>query len=368
MRYKQIFLILLGSFILAQGQEEVVLREQLPHYIVKIEGSVIFNRSVWANQERYPLQIYTPVYLGDFFYLENSDAKIEIVCADLDTKIQIANVKFSGVECPNKGTNLNYKGVPVVNPSRSPILLGHIPTVLFPRATKIITNRPTFEWVSVVGASSYKAMLIDLYNSDENIYWETAVDTNKLDYPKDVNPLQINTQYLLEVIAYVEGQEFSSKEEDAVGISFSLLDPEKIDELQDNKRKLEQLKLDPHAQNFLEAKLYAKYELYQEALDTLMSTVNQGDFSVQYNIASLYWNTQKPEYAIDYFEKALLTAQNHDNFEGEAETQLSLANIFSSMGEHFTALKHYKAALTLYEKFGDQAKQAKINKILENYQ
>jgi hypothetical protein len=329
------------------------------HLVVDVQGQVTLKRSHWQIEN--PLSFGTEVALGDLLHLLEPSAQVAVLCADLSLEI-ISGQEFSSIACSEQNPVLYYRGDRIA-PVRAPPTL-NLPRVLSPRATKLLSNRPTFHWEAIEEAS-YTVRLKKLPN---DLVWETVTTDNYLPYP-DEPPLEPDVSYILEVEARVGDTSYFSSAEGIPNLGFRVLDETGREKVLSDAEKISALPLSEMARAFVLAKHYAGNELYAESLEQLSISDVALNFGPQYALGKLYNDVSLPDFAATHFTNALDLAVTHGNVEGEAQAHFQLARLADSVWNHIKrASYHYEAAQLLYHSLGDEKHALEVQVALERLQ
>lgn len=305
MLFKINLLVTLVSFSTLFAQQEHA------YHILDVEGKA-FYRNIYSPQESLkPLIRGTKLPSSDKFYIDvrEIDTKVTVACADLSNP-RVINLSYDS-------TSFNWCGTQSTKPQPR-LFLGRYhakglefiePKVLEPRATKLLVADPTFRWEKVINANSYTVILRDNYGN-------TACQKNNIVVTQYTcwENLPADTQYYLEVTAWVDGQIYTSKE--TTEIAFSILSTSERQVVENRELALINT-LDSLAKDYALAQLYMYHDLNLNALqrlepyDTWKNPQSQllNDFAIHYTLGELYIRTQQPKAAKHSLKKALEIAQ-----------------------------------------------------------
>ncbi len=143
--------------------------------------------------------------------------------------------------------------------------ISHLPYIITPRNTMILSDRPTIIWNLVPSSATYTVQLLG-----DNLLWVVETDTNSLPYPTEESSLTPELDYYLTVTT---DKNLSSTEENTIRIQV-LNTPEK-EALQTALNDLKQENLSPQAREILQASLYSHFGLYAQMITTLESYLNK---------------------------------------------------------------------------------------------
>ena len=346
-------MLAMASVAYAQNQEAGI------HIVIDMEGGATIERDGW--QREIPLQFGTLLKKGDLITLLDASAKVTVVCADL-SKREISGVLLSSVRCPEQIPALLYKGSEI-RPLRS-AAKGNIPKALAPRATKLLTNRPTFRWEAVKGATSYT---VALERVPSETMWRFQVPTNELSYPSGVALLEPGVLYTFQVTTVVKGVTYNSAEEKEPDLAFKVLSAKDAQAVGRDEVKIRDLGLREVPTAFVLANLYASNGLYMEAIESLNSVDKDGDnFAIQYTFGDLYVSIKLYGQAEFHFTNALGLARANKDPESQARAHVQIGKLFDLVrGNCDEAKIHFEHALDLYRQLGDENNIKEIEGMLE---
>ena len=324
------------------------------HLIVAVDGQATLKRSHWQIEN--PLTFGTEVVVGDLIHLLGESAQVKVLCADLSLET-LSGREFSSVGCSGEAPQLYYEGERLSRLRTSPQL--NLPRVLSPRATELLTNRPTFVWQAVPNAS-YTARLKAL---PDDVVWEVQTEMNTLAYP-DKPALKPGVSYVLEVAARVGDATYSSDDEELPNLGFSLLDDAKARAVREQEKIIRALPLSEEARAFALAHLYASNGLYAEAILQLES-INGTKESVDYLMGKLHETIRLPLHAERYYRQSLQMAHESRDLQRQALSSLALGRLFDIQYNNVAqGAEFYENARENYKTLGDAARAESIERVL----
>jgi Tetratricopeptide repeat len=236
-----------------------------------------------------------------------------------------------------------------------------IPYIISPRATYLLSNRPTFRWHRPVqGAKSYTVSLISPTLRKE-IWQKQNVTDNTLIYPSDQLPLEPGVEYSLEV--KVEGG--SSIEEEA-NVRFRLLDAQDADYVRSASALISKQQLPEETKSLLLAYLYSGYYLRAEAIELLEPLAAKSQTpAVHRLLGDLYQQVGLASLAEVYYLSAVKFANAAQNLDELAAAQAGLGEVYLALGDKRNAIDNLKRALELYEKLNNQPRIKQLQERLK---
>ncbi len=261
---------------------------------------------------------------------------VTILCADLSLHILTAE---GGNPCRVSQPDLFWEGERIINPMapNQPI-----PSVIYPRSTKILEERPLLRWRDN-GATSYAVSIVQ----DGGTIWEqTDVVGGELLYPSDAPPLQPGGSYLLEVRD--ETSNASSGQEGIPGRGFQLLTGAEVTAVRQKEMEIRALPLDEAGQQFVLAIYYTGQGLYGKAL-TALESANAVVDSPQIWLwqGRVLIAMRLKEDALVAYTTALILAEAIYDVESQAQAETMLWQL---TGEAM----HLDTAETLYQQFSNK--------------
>ncbi len=242
-----------------------------------------------------------------------------------------------------------------------------IPYAILPRATAILTNKPTLRWNAGVGANSFTLTV-----RGEGLNWTKQVNrsevcsgqTCEFTYPGNP-PLQLGTAYRL-VIEADNGR--SSAEETTGGLGFKLLDAAQPAEVNQILERIKAQGLSDISEALALANLYASYDLVSEAIQALEAvSQSQKTAEVYRQLGDLYRQIGLPLEAEVQYTEAIELAKPNNKLE-LAAAQAGLGEVNYALGRRDKALQLLQAAKTAYEELGDSEKVNELEERLTQVQ
>ncbi len=172
----------------------------------------------------------------------------------------------------------DIKSEPVANGNSSKII-----DIVSPRKTLVLSERPTFRWNEVPGASSYSVSLMD----GSETYWQQEVRGTEIVYPGNP-PLKQGVSYSLVIKS---DNDFSSESHlDKSELKFNLLDPESAQKIESKIEWISKQGLKPEVEALVSTTLYIEHGLNAKAVKTLEKLRVDGTqaFAVDRTLSKLY--------------------------------------------------------------------------------
>lgn len=136
-----------------------------------------------------------------------------------------------------------------------------------PVATKIMTPYPCFKWLPIQGVEEYECIIFD---GAGRVLWRCITNHTELTYPHEAPSLSSDEYYFWQVRRADKRQEYTPSEDLYIpyGIAyFSIMNPEKVAEIKETVREVEQnIRAEDEVSTLLLSIYYEKQELYEEAL------------------------------------------------------------------------------------------------------
>lgn len=220
----------------------------------------------------------------------------------------------------------------------------NFPSIVSPRATKLLDARPRLSWTSVSRATSYivKIQSLDGELWKQKIQSQSDVQIQEFEFPAGVT-LKPDVSYQL----VVEAEGRSSEESKDTNISFRLLSDTRT--IQKTVQEIESQTVKNYTRTFLTASLYTVYDLNYDALQLLKS-----DNSFRNNpeavrlIGDLYIKMGLLRLAEKQFLELLRSPlKQKDSIYGQYIANKRLGIIYGSLGNSEEEKKYNRAAANL---------------------
>jgi hypothetical protein len=251
----------------------------------------------------------------------------------------------------------------VLPPRESPADYGHVPVILSPRNTKLLTFAPTFRWTIVDGAKGYTVIV----RSPVGEVWRGETDQTELAYPADAPALSDGTTYLLSVEARLGAAAAPRVSTEAP--HFSILAPPEAEEIQALEEELKASPLKGSSQRFVLATLYAERGLYHAAITAYEALVADDEQSVYYcALGDLYVQIKLYCSAQEHYARAVDLATADGDKMGLAVAEAGLGRAYHGYGNADEALTHLQASLSLYEELGETEQAEQVSDLIAKVQ
>lgn len=290
---------------------------------------------------------------GKSFSILCSSLKLIKVKAKKDTETNIMDI------CPSVDkVVLSYKGSNFGRP-RNGGTNQLIPYIITPRKTKIINNKPLISWNEVPSVTNYNVRLRDA----SGVIWQKKVNDTEIIYPGNPS-LKPGVQYSIVVEA---NHNTSSQNEGIFGLSFSLLDNNKAQEVNTAIAKISQQELPQEVQAIALVHLYRSYDLIAKTIETLEMLVEQGtEATLVYQLlGDSYRQIRLNLLAKDAYLKGIELAKAED-IEQKAELQASLGKVYIILKNIEKAIDLFDEALEKYKFLGDSEQIKHLHQKLDN--
>ena len=347
---RYIIICLLISFALSNCAESSSRSNDAPeskyaglNILIETGGEIQLKRIEWDEYNNTSFGVI--LQRGDLLY-PDSDTKSVVLC-DNFTLWDVPAGMPSGLPsgCPSASDPIITRGKSEIGSTRGDYN-SQIPFIISPRATKILTDTPTFQWNPIEGSSSYEIRLLG-----ESIEWETSTSDTSIEYPGNP-PLKSGVTYLL-IIESNNGK--SSAEEQVPGLGFKLLDNISTQEIEEAAEYLKGLSLSSESEKYALAHIYIRYELFYEAIELLEELVNEGSNkpSINNTLGELYLAIGLDKHAKEKFQDAYNFTKSTIDKEGRAEALVGLSVANLNLRKSDLAISNLHDALNVYKELGD---------------
>ena len=303
--------------------------------LVSIRGQVQLKRRNWSNYR--PTAIGTALCQGDLLQL-NRGARAIVQCADPDQNLwlvpdNIASGVASGCHLPTQPAHTITQPI---TPTRDP-LLKHIPYIIYPHRTWLLSHKPTLRWTAVGGATNYVVRV-----SGPGVNWVREVNTTSIVYPGGPPLKPVEEGYLLTVEADSGGPPTKA--------TFGLLERQQATKVQAAAKRITQANLPPEAKTLALAELYIGRGLIAEATQLLETATGSQIPAVHYLLGELYAQVELFTQAVASYQQASKLAQIYKDTEAQAMAAYRLAEVYQVLGEEDKAAYWSKQAHIVYSK------------------
>ena len=315
--------------------------------VISLEGHAKVLRAGWNRSV--PVRRFMRLWQGDKVRVERQ-SKLIVAC--VGGKHLLAPGSH-GLPC--KGGGPGALGAGPIETQNGPIVArlrggpsGVFPTLISPRATKLLGARPVFRWTPVAGESRYRVRVRGV-----GVNWsvEAQEGRTQIAYPADAPPLQPGAPYLVTVDAAGEG---ASGPPAQPAPAFTLLAPEEALAVRAAEQKIKALGLGAASADFLIAELYASQELNAEAAERLEALAKTSREPLVFrSLGRIYVKIGVLENAQQAYLRALALSRAQNDLEGQALSHHALGLMDEARGNLSGALQRLQTAAGLYERMGD---------------
>ena len=227
----------------------------------------------------------------------------------------------------------------------------HIPYVISPRNTWLVTDQFTIRWHPVPDATQYTVRLWRWSDERDELdwrVWHTSVNAVQVDYQGQV-PLYPGRYYAIEVITDTGVSSCLDQGFDQSG--FELIFPEDKTILAADLARLYQQQLPPEEQALDLAALYLREELIADAIAALQPfVVNGATNPVVYEaLGDLYSYAGLNDLSAQHYQKALDISTAREDALGRAIALNGLAEVNATLGKLEDAIDLFTQAKFFYD-------------------
>lgn len=299
--------------------------------------------------------------MADIFCQDGSiqhvdEEREEMVACQMDTSL--SHQLYEPLERSHDGRS----GL-VLPPREGPADYGHVPVILSPRNTRLLTATPTFRWTTIDGAQGYTVIV----KSPAGEVWRGETDQTELAYPADAPALTDSTTYLLSVEAQLGAATAPRASTEA--IHFSILAPSEAEEIQALEEELKASPLEESSQRFILATLYAERGLYHAAITAYEALVTDDEQAIYHcALGDLYVQVKLYRSAQEHYTRAVELAIAESDKMGQAAAEAGLGRAYHAYGNAGEALMHLQASLALYEELGETEQAERVSDLITRVQ
>lgn len=303
--------------------------------LVSIRGQVQLKRRNWSNYR--PTTIGAALCQGDLLQ-PNRAARAVVQCADPNQNLwivpdDIPSGVASGCHPPTQPV---YTTTQPITPTRDPFLT-HIPYIIYPHRTWLLSHKPTLRWTAVPGATKYVVRV-----SGPRVNWVREVNTTSLVYPGEPPLKPVEEGYLLTVEADSGGPPTRA--------TFGLLDCQQATLVEAAVKRITQANLTPEAKTLALVELYIGRGLIAEATQLLEAATGSQIPAVHYLLGELYAQVELFPQAVANYQQASKLAIITKDTEAQAMAAYRLAEVYQVLGQEDKAAYWSKQAGILYSK------------------
>lgn len=297
--------------------------------LVSIQGQVQLKRWNWSNYR--PTAIGAALCQGDLLQ-PNRGARAIVQCADPNQNLWIVpdNIPSgvaSGCHLPTQPVHTTTQPI---TPTRDPFLT-HIPYIIYPHRTWLLSHKPTLRWTAVPGATNYVVRV-----NGPGVNWVREVNTTSIVYPGEPPLKPVEEGYLLTVEADSGGRPTKA--------TFGLLDNKQANLVQVAAKRIAQANLTPEAKTLALAELYIGRGLIAEATQLLEAARGSQIPAVHYLLGELYAQVELFPQAVASYQQASKLALITKDTEAQAMAADRLTEVYHVLGQEDKAAYWSKQA------------------------
>jgi len=314
----------------------------------KREGASRFNR-ITDNTELYPGDLLRPA----------SGVRVRVLCNNGRT-VPVAAGVTTGVNAICPPPRIRSRRRAIVRPR---LVSLYIPYIISPRATLLLSDKPTLRWHDATDANSFTVTVRGRgLNWTEEFSREQVCqdDICEVVYPGEP-PLQPGVSYKLVIEADTNS---SSTEDTTGGLGFKLIDPDEAEEVQAIAQRIREQDLSNEVKALALADLYAEYDLIAEAIETLEELKQEEKTAQVYRLlGELYRRIGLIlEAEVQYLEAVRLAAENREEL---AAAKAGLGEVRYRRGAREEGVALLEEAKAIYQELGDLQRVSELEGRLE---
>jgi len=316
------------------------------HRIVEATGRVELQREGASRFNA--VTVRTELRPGDLLR-PASGVRVRVLCNDGKT-VPVAAGVTTGVNtiCPPPRTRNGSRAIVTPRPV-SP----YIPYIISPRATFLLTEKPTLRWHDATDTNSFTVTV-----RGRGLQWTEEFSREQICqdgicevvYPGEP-PLQARVSYKLVIEADTNK---SSTEDTTGGLGFKLIEPDEAEEVKEIAQRIREQDLSNEVKALALADLYAEYELIAEAIETLEGLEPEEKIAPASRLlGELYRRIGLVlEAEVQYLEAVKLAATN-ENREELAAAKAGLGEVRYSRSAREEGVALLEEAKAIYEELED---------------
>ena len=250
-----------------------------------------------------------------------------------------------------------------------------LPYLIYPRSTKISSQRPSFKWNAVPGATEYEVKLwYPADPEDRDYYWQVTTDLTEMEYPEDEEDLPVGSRYWLIVTANT-GKDKSSDKEESGKVNenafqesgFMVADPGELSQLEAQIDSLPQ-GIGELEQITVRAGLLEQSGWRYRAIKLLEAQIEAGDASTEQliSLGGLYEQIGLNQIAEGYYRQAWSQLEESEEMMQKAELQASIAQttfwLTGGQQGREVAIGWLEQARDTYERLGESKMVQEMDK------
>jgi hypothetical protein len=328
------------------------------HWIFKTTGRVELEREGWSRF--HPVPNYTTINPGDLVR-PASGVRVKVLCEDGKIRSVTAGVT-TGINaiCPPPRTPNDSR--PIVRPRP---VDRYMPYIISPRATSLLTDKPTLRWHDVTNANSFTVTV-----RGRRLNWTQEFSRDQVCqkgicqvvYPGS-KPLKPKVSYKLVVETDTNR---ASTEDRTPGLGFKRIKSDQAQEIQVIARRIQEQNLPKEFKPLALAELYGDDDLTAEAIEILEGQENDQKIAPIYRLlGDLYRRIGLVLEAEVPYLQAVKLAKATDHWEELAAAKAGLGEVNYARGNRQEGVSLLEEAKAIYEQFGDRKRIGEIEKRLE---
>jgi hypothetical protein len=234
-----------------------------------------------------------------------------------------------------------------------------IPTIITPRQTLIVNDKPKFRWKQVLGTKSYDVKL----QKGDTVIWQTKTDSTEMVYPGKPK-LESGVEYLLVVTA---DSNKSSREEKPTPRGFRLLPPEEAEVVKTAIAQLNKKEIPEKIKALGSTYLYIGSGLKAEAIETLETLIARGikETVIYRNLGNLYWETGVSSQAEINYLNAHKVAKAAKDIVQQTSLAEFLGLLYVEIGDEKTGIDWLTQAREGYKSLDNKQQMERLNEQIE---
>jgi hypothetical protein len=352
MKYRLFISVFLSLALISIAPSTVAQPEGL-NYISQLKGKIQIKRLGWTTYQQ--ANFGDLLTAGDLIRVDKG-ALATVVCSNLTVwSVPAGRETLLEVGCKGSGHSVLFRQDQKTGPTRAGENLS-MPYLISPRNTALLGRRPVLRWNNI-NAAPYQVMV-----SGDEVEWSATVSQSQVVFPGDQQAIKPGFRYRVTVVAQ-DGKQTAQDDP----VSFTFLDEQHVQQVQQEVQQIKQLTLEPAAQMFALALLYQHHNLKAEAIDLLEESSRKGiqTTTTAKLLGELYQQSGLLRLAKDQYLKALQLAKADNNVEGQGSLLKALGEVDERLGQLKEALGSYQISSRIYQTLGDAGQvrllQAKIN-------
>jgi len=328
-----------------------------------LQGQVQVKKTAWTNYN----QISSGAFLSnEDLIFPSLDSRTIVLCDDLEFWLVPAGIQSS----VNNGCNDSIE--PYITRPHGDI--GNTrgsadpssPYPIYPRASKILSDKPVLRWNAVSNATRYNVQIE--YNGQA--LWTAETNNNQIDYPGI--PALIPGNFYTLVVYTDTGK--SSKDEAissslggvTINQSFQLADSDEIHEIESMEEKISSSYLSTTDRAYAISVLYSSQGFYSESMLLLEKVLemDSNNLYALFNLGNNELTVGLPFLAKNNFETLLNNSNLTNDLELRATTLESLAIAYLNTGYREKALQTLEQAEIAFETLGDKVHAQELQHLI----